>query len=89
MGHEEDPPNGKTAAGTIFGAVFVYIVRPIYQHSSGHVLTMIGIPGILRISSTSTRKRKSKGRHISSVISPSRPHILESTSNVGNGVPED
>jgi len=25
MGHEEDPEDGKVAAGTIFGAVFVYI----------------------------------------------------------------
>jgi hypothetical protein len=32
MGHEEDPEDGKVAAATVFGAVFVYIVRLINQY---------------------------------------------------------
>lgn len=76
MGDVNDPKDGKAVAGTIFTAVFVYIVRvssnarpstsiidrrPASKHSQ-YILIKSGIPHLLRSPGTSTRPRKPKRR---------------------------
>lgn len=64
MGSTEDPEDGKQVAGTIFGAVFVYIVR--YSSYPSLVIILIvglGIPRFLWCSGIFTLEGKSERSH--------------------------
>ena len=64
MGNTEAPEEGKKVAGTIFGAVFVYIVRDASSWSLAvNLIDGLGILSLLRCSGIFTLKRKSERSH--------------------------
>jgi hypothetical protein len=58
MGSDEDPKDGGAVAGAVFGAVFIYIVRPTTLQTLGRRLTRAGLLRILWIPSLPSHARE-------------------------------
>lgn len=58
MGSDEDPKDGGAVAGAVFGAVFIYIVRPVTLRTFGRRLTRAGLLRLLRIPSLPSHARE-------------------------------
>jgi hypothetical protein len=62
MGSDEDPKDGGAVAGAVFGAVFIYIVRPATLQTFGRRLTRAGLLRLLRIPSLPSHAREPSRR---------------------------
>lgn len=70
MGSDEDPKDGGAVAGAVFGAVFIYIVRPITLRSYELALTRAGFLRLLWIPSLPSHAREPSRRDKPAMIEP-------------------
>jgi hypothetical protein len=80
MGGEEDPKDGSAVAGTVFGAVFIYIVRSFRttaQEARRKLICDTGFLRLLRTTSLPPHARKPSRRDKPVMIPNKAQYIIE------------